>query len=179
MTFFPLPLGNRAGPLGLTIRHPALTSVRVPSGPPLALCRANRIGYGLPRDQEIDPQGPGCEKRAAGIQGDGEDWGLWPDERTEPRGGPLCHVGTQKDPVCMVRAVGYIQRWRRKYYFKFSLTVIHLFPPGVPQRVFVSAPSPIRQTCGCLASPCGRCSLTVTSPGSVCQADRYALVSYT
>lgn len=103
---FRLPLGNRAGPLGLTIRHPAITSVRVPSGPPLALCYPDRGGYGVPRDPEVHPQGPGCEKRAAGIQGDGEDRGLWPHERPEARRGPLCHDSTQKDPVCMVRAAG-------------------------------------------------------------------------
>lgn len=128
---FFLPLGNRAGPLGLTIRHLALTPVWVPSGPPLALCYPDRGGYGLPRDQEIHPQGPGCEKRTAGIQGGCEDRGLWPDERPEPRDRPLCHVRTQEDPVCMVRAVGKFQRWRRKWYLKnlsnYSLWCTHLF----------------------------------------------------
>lgn len=90
-------------PPGLTIRHPALTSVRVPSAPPLALCEPDCSRYGLPGDQEVHPQGPGCQKCPAGVQGDGEDWGLWPDEGPEPRDGPLCDDGTQEDPVCMVR----------------------------------------------------------------------------
>lgn len=55
--------------------------------------------------------------------------------------------------------------------------VIHLAFPGVLQRACVWAPSHTPQMCGCLESPCGRCSRTVRSPGSVCQADRYALVS--
>lgn len=173
------PPGDRAGPPGFTVRHPALASVRVPSAPPLALCYTNRVRYGLPRDPQIDPQGPGCQKRATGIQGDGEDWGLWLDERTEPRDGPLCHVSTQKDPVCMVRAVGKTQTWRRKYNREISLTAVYLLLPGVPQRAFASARSPTRQMCGCLVSPCGRCLLTVRSRGSVCQADRWALISCT
>lgn len=55
--------------------------------------------------------------------------------------------------------------------------VIHLAFPGVLQRACVWAPSHTPQMCGCLESPCGRCSRTVRSPGSACQADRYALVS--
>lgn len=112
----PVSSVDGAGPFGFTVRHPALPSVRVPSAPPLALCGADRVRYGLPGDQETDPQGPGCEKHTAGIQGDGEDRGLWSDEGTEPRDGPLHHVRAQKDPVCMVRVVEKTLKQRRRFF---------------------------------------------------------------
>lgn len=64
-------------------------------------------------------------------------------------------------------------------HLEISLTVVYPLLPGVLQRVFVSALSPTRRTCGCLVSPCGRCLLTVRSRGSACQADRWALISCT
>lgn len=167
--FFFHTLGNGAGPLGITVRHPAVTSVWVPSRPPLALCYPDCGRYGLPGDQEVHPQGPGCEKCAACFQGNGEDWGLWTDERPEPREGSLHHVSTQTHTVRMVRNPGKVKDGS-KYYLKFSFKII--FFAGVLQRVFVLAPSLMPQTCGCLVSPCGRCSPTVRSPGLVCQADR-------
>ena len=183
---FFLPLGNGASSAGLTIRHPALTSVRVPSGPPLAFCYPDRGGYGVPGDKEVHPQGPGCEKCAAGFQGDGEDRGLWSDERPEPRDGSLHHDGTQTHPVRVVRTRGRGEMFKvgrrnnlKQIFNNHTLLLVSLpaFLPGVLQSVFVSAPSPMPQTFGCLVSPCGRCSLTVRSPGSVCRADRYTHVS--
>lgn len=100
------PLGDRASPPGLTVRHAALAPLRVPSGPPLALRHPDRVGHGVPGDQEVHPQGPGREKCAAGLQGGGEDRGLRPDEGPEPGDGSLRHVGTQAHPVRMVRVVG-------------------------------------------------------------------------
>lgn len=54
--------------------------------------------------------------------------------------------------------------------------IVHLALPGVLQRACVWAPSHTPQMCGCLQSPCGRCSRTVRSPGSACRADRCELV---
>lgn len=98
--------GNGTGPSGFAVRHPAGPSVRVPSGPTLALHDSDSVGYGLPGDQEVDPQGSGCQKHPSCFQGDGQDRGFWPHARIEPRDGSLRDVGSQKDPVCMVRAVG-------------------------------------------------------------------------
>lgn len=98
--------GNGTGLSGFAVRHPARPSVRVPSGPPLALHDSDSVGYGLPGDQEVDPQGSGCQKHPSCFQGDGQDRGFWPHARIEPRDGSLRDVGSQKDPVCMVRAVG-------------------------------------------------------------------------
>lgn len=95
--------GNRAGPSGFAVRYPACPSVRVPSGPPLALHHPDSVWYGLSGDQAVDPQGSGCQKHPACFQRDGKDRGLWPHARTEPRGGSLRDVSSQKDPVCMVR----------------------------------------------------------------------------
>lgn len=105
-------LGDRTGSSGFTLRHPALTSVRVPSGPPLALCYPDSVGDGLPGDQEADPQGSGCQKHTASIQRDDKDRGLWPHERTEPRDGSLCDVSTQTDPICMVRTLGEVSKFK-------------------------------------------------------------------
>lgn len=168
--------GNGTGLSGFAVRHPACPSVRVPSGPALALHDSDSVGYGLPGDQEVDPQGSGCQKHPSCFQGDGQDWGFWPHARIEPRDGSLRDVCSQKDPVCMVRAVGESnpsgvvrQKNTRKHNFSGF--------PGVLQRASAWAPSPTPQMCGCLESPCGRCSPTVRSPGSACRADRYALVS--
>lgn len=99
---FCIPLGDRVGPHGFTLRHAALASVRVSPSPSLALCCTNRVWHGLPGGQEVDSPGPGSTERAAGVQRDCEDWGLWADERTEPGGRPLHNVGTQEDPICVV-----------------------------------------------------------------------------
>lgn len=107
---FFLPTGNRAGRPRLSVRHPALTSVWVPPHPPLALCYPDCSGHGLPGDQEVHPQGPGCQKCAAGFQGDGEDRGFWTDERPEPGDRSLCHVSTQADTLRVVRRPGIRRR---------------------------------------------------------------------
>lgn len=85
--------GNGAGSPGLTVRHPALPSVRVPSAAPLALCQPDRSRYGLPGDEEVHPQRPGRQERPASIQRDGEDRGFRPDEGPEPRCRSLRHGG--------------------------------------------------------------------------------------
>lgn len=168
--------GNRAGTSGFAIRYPAHPSVRVPPGPPLALCDSNSIRYGLPGDQEVNPQGSGCQKHPVSFQGDGQDRGFWSHARTEPRDGSLRDVGSQKDPVCMVRAVG--KRIRPGLPDKKNQKrIAYRGFPGVLQRASAWVPSPTPQMCGCLESPCGRCSHTARSPGSACQEDRYALVS--
>lgn len=104
LTCSPCPSsGDRVGPSGFTVRHPALASVRVPPPAPLAVCSPGGFRDGLPGGPQVDPPRPGGQERAASVPGDGEDRRLWPDEGAEPGDGPLRHVSAQENPVCMVR----------------------------------------------------------------------------
>lgn len=68
---FSLTAGHRTGSFRLTVRHSALTSIRLPSVATLAVCDTDCGRYGVSGEPQIHPQGSGCKKCFVIIQGGG------------------------------------------------------------------------------------------------------------